>query len=149
MIKDGAYIFRECVGCGAVLTGRKTKWCGDECQKRERRRVHIKKCFNLSLEEYELILSEQDGRCAICKKRPETGKSLAVDHAHLEGQAGPVRGLLCFYCNKRILGARTETMILAMADYVQNPPAVRALGKTVIAPGRPPKRRKKRGKRRK
>jgi hypothetical protein len=39
----------------------------------------------------------QDGRCAICRKKPQTGRRLSVDHDH---KTGEVRGLLCTLCNQ-------------------------------------------------
>ncbi len=135
---------RICFRCGDPLLGKKKKWCSAKCQKLEGRRKHIETCFGLTLEDYDAILREQDGKCAICRKPPKPGKSLAVDHAHREGRSGPVRGLLCFFCNKRLIGARADEAILRMAEYVTDPPATRALGREVIAPGRPPKKRKSR-----
>lgn len=52
--------------------------------------------FGITIEQYELILKEQNYTCAICKK-PATTKRLAVDHCHKTGQ---VRGLLCSHCNQ-------------------------------------------------
>jgi len=53
--------------------------------------------YGLSVERYNEILENQDGRCAICKKLPGPRlKRLAVDHDH---KTGAVRGLLCFRCN--------------------------------------------------
>src|SRR5690606_10180623 len=121
-----------CQGCGGILTGRRKKWCSAACQKRESRRRHLWNTYRITLEEYEKILEEQGGVCAICGKHPKPGKSLAVDHAHRDGRSGPVRGCLCFMCNKRFLGARSDRIILAMAEYVSNPPAVRALGEERI-----------------
>lgn len=140
--------FLECYGCGGILAGRRKKWCSSTCEKKEARRKHIRTCFNLSLEEYEIIFEEQQGRCGICGKKPGSGKSLAVDHAHTDGRSGPVRGLLCFYCNRRLIGARSDEAILKMADYITDPPAIRALGKEVIAPGRPVKKRQPRKRKR-
>lgn len=53
--------------------------------------------FGLTVEEYEKMLANQGGVCAICSgvQRPP-GKRLAVDHDHSTGR---VRGLLCFECN--------------------------------------------------
>jgi hypothetical protein len=65
--------------------------------------------YGIAIEEYETMLVEQDGKCAICK-HPETaimnGKpmSLAVDHCHT---TDAVRGLLCTNCN-RALGLLQE-----------------------------------------
>lgn len=63
---------------------------------------HFKNKYCISLEEYELLLQEQNNRCAICKQEESSlGRSgkilpLAVDHCHLTGR---VRGLLCKNCN--------------------------------------------------
>lgn len=139
---------KVCVcGCGSELIGRATKYASANCAKKAGRERHLQSTFNISQVEYDLILAEQNGRCGICKRPPKSGKSLAVDHRHLDGPAGPVTGLLCFVCNKRFLGARKEEIIVAMYEYITNPPAERALGRTVIAPGRPKKKRKPRGKR--
>jgi len=58
--------------------------------------------YDISLEEYNLMLFRQAGVCAICKQ-PETVigrggkvKMLAVDHDH---ENNNVRGLLCSRCN--------------------------------------------------
>lgn len=97
------------------------------------------------MEDYEAILAEQDGGCGICGRPPKSGKSLAVDHDHATGF---VRGLLCFMCNKRVLGARSAEVIFKTADYLAAPPAKRALGRDVIAPGRPRKKRQPRKRKR-
>lgn len=63
---------------------------------------NLKHVFNISFEEYEQMLSKQDGKCAICNEKEtikqKTGKvrSLSIDHCHTTGK---VRGLLCTNCN--------------------------------------------------
>lgn len=53
--------------------------------------------FNITLEQYNKKLTEQNGGCFICGKTPEqNGKRLAVDHNHVTGKN---RGLLCSSCN--------------------------------------------------
>jgi len=76
--------------------------------------------FGIRNEDYERMLKEQGGKCAICG-RSETGgrkwlsgriTKFAVDHKHVEGyESMPpeekkkyVRGLLCVSCNNRVLG---------------------------------------------
>lgn len=135
----------DCFGCGAELVGKQRKWCSAECQLAEARRVRLAAVFNITPTEYDAILIHQGGGCGICGKPPKRGKRLAVDHDH---QSGLVRGLLCFYCNKRVLGARSAAVLLLTAAYVADPPALRVIGAR-IAPGRPKKARKSRQKRRK
>src|SRR5262245_61146757 len=54
----------------------------------------LRRRYGLSPAEYDALLAEQGGACAICRKRPK-GR-LCVDHCHL---TGTVRGLLCRKCN--------------------------------------------------
>lgn len=51
--------------------------------------------YGITLEEYDAMLREQGGVCAICKKT-DNSRELAVDHSHT---TGAVRGLLCKQCN--------------------------------------------------
>ncbi len=62
----------------------------------------LKRQFGISLEEYNSMLCEQKGRCAICKTTdPNCSgnaklKNFHIDHDHITGK---VRGLLCNKCN--------------------------------------------------
>lgn len=60
----------------------------------------LKKLYGLTLEDYDRMLEEQHGKCAICKTEKVGGKhktnTMIVDHDH---KTGKVRGLLCNYCN--------------------------------------------------
>jgi hypothetical protein len=60
------------------------------------REGHLKRKYGMTPGDYERLLAEQDGRCAICGGLPADGQSLHVDHCH---ESGLVRGLLCFNCN--------------------------------------------------
>lgn len=68
------------------------------------RAKELRKNFDMEPEDYDRLLGEQLGVCAICE-RPESvergGKSewLSVDHCHTTGK---VRGLLCTQCNHAI-----------------------------------------------
>lgn len=58
---------------------------------------HLLSHFGKSIEEYDAMLKEQQGRCAICKTLVDRiDERLVVDHSHV---TGVVRGLLCFNCN--------------------------------------------------
>jgi hypothetical protein len=62
---------------------------------------------------YQSMLKWGGGKCWICKRAPKPGKNLNVDHQHLTkterkdgAKFGKVRGLLCFLCNKYLVGRR-------------------------------------------
>ena len=78
-----------------------------ENHKDNHRDYGFKKRYGISLEEYNKILEEQSGVCAICgSTEPDKSKKyLSVDHDH---ETGKVRGLLCSYCN-RGLGSFKES----------------------------------------
>lgn len=56
----------------------------------------LKRKYGITYEEYEEMLAQQDGKCAICGQVDEWF-ALAVDHCH---EKGHVRGLLCSQCNR-------------------------------------------------
>jgi hypothetical protein len=85
------------------------------------RKYLLKKHYNLSLEDYNLILSAQKSSCAICEAHETTLNSwLSVDHDHSNGT---VRGLLCRKCNTGLGGFRDSVENLQKAiEYLENPP---------------------------
>jgi hypothetical protein len=51
------------------------------------------------------LIQKYGDQCAICERPRSAFKNrLSVDHSHTTGR---IRGLLCFYCNKRIIGRHT------------------------------------------
>ena len=68
--------------------------------------------FKLTVSQYNELLKDQDYKCAICLAPHREDKKLAVDHDHVKGK---VRGLLCDYCNRRLLIARNTTQVLERA----------------------------------
>jgi hypothetical protein len=63
----------------------------------QRKDAKLKFHFGITLEDYNIMLFEQDGCCAICKTHhTELKRNLYVDHNHTTGE---VRGLLCNNCN--------------------------------------------------
>ena len=66
-------------------------------QYRERKHGYRTRRFGFSRDDYEALLAQQGGVCAICRKKPERPKRrLGIDHCHLTNE---VRGLLCSKCN--------------------------------------------------
>lgn len=82
----------------------------------------IKSVYGITLEDYDKMLAEQNGVCAICGKK-ETRKNkytgvcrLHIDHDH---ENGKVRGLLCSKCNMSLGGFNDDIEILNNAiDYL-------------------------------
>jgi Recombination endonuclease VII len=94
-------------------------------QKEKTRSKRLQLLFNLTLEDYELILKYQENVCFICRKEA-IGKRHAVDHEH---STGLIRGLLCMRCNRAIAKFRDNAEHLARAAaYLLDPPATLALG---------------------
>jgi hypothetical protein len=88
--------------------------------------------------QYLAQLKRQGNGCWICKKTPEQeGRNLAVDHAHggsLFVPKGMVRGLLCTYCNQKLIGRHKDPLLFARAaKYLRRHLPYKA----------PPKKRKK------
>lgn len=77
------------------------EYYNDSERKLQYRKKYIEREFGIKYEQYDQMLEEQKGVCAICGC-PETkpnAKYLAVDHNH---ETGIVRGLLCNNCNRAL-----------------------------------------------
>jgi len=92
---------------------------------RHERPSKLRRQYGIEPEDYDRILKNQDGKCAICgsadpKGRFYKGRKLTffpVDHDHVTGR---VRGLLCSPCN-RALGLMQDDIqrLLKAAEYLQ------------------------------
>ena len=65
------------------------------CHKERTRNTDYIRKFGITLEDYNQMFAEQEGKCGICGKH-DLEKHLSVDHDH---DTGEVRGLLCQPCN--------------------------------------------------
>lgn len=129
-------------GCGSdalgyALQGRESSAKLKGVDARTRRLFDL---YRLTVEEWERILTFQKGVCAISKE-PAGSKRLATDHCH---KTGRIRGLLDWRMNRAIAMFGDDPKLLrAAADYLERPPAPRALGKeTYGLIGRAKKKRK-------
>lgn len=77
--------------------------------------------YGLTLDVFDLMLENQDNRCAICRTDNPVGDgntttrksfSFAVDHCH---DTGRVRGLLCNPCNRGLGFFKDDLTLLAKA----------------------------------
>lgn len=99
---------RQCRACRAEVSR-------DNYTPEKRRRSNLKFKFNISPEDYDEMLCEQNNRCAICGT-DEPGRSgvefFHVDHDH---ETGRVRGLLCQGCNTGIGNLKEDIFVLESA----------------------------------
>lgn len=79
--------------------------------------------LGLSLDDYDQLYAQQNGKCAICNL-PESkilhGRvtNLSLDHCHLTGK---VRGLLCYSCNTGIGKLKDDpNLLVAAAIYLES-----------------------------
>jgi hypothetical protein len=84
-----------CRSCSSKI--QKARWLAGHDRDR-----HFRKKFGVTLAEFEQMLKDQDGRCAICGTTEPSGRisflcNFHIDHCH---KAGNVRGLLCSNCNR-------------------------------------------------
>ena len=88
----------------------------------------LRRLYNISAEEYDKILEFQNGVCPICEEEKNAKgepKKLGVDHDH---KSGLTRGILCFYCNRKLTEWWTPERLKAALFYLENPTATLALG---------------------
>jgi 5-methylcytosine-specific restriction endonuclease McrA len=80
------------------------------------RRNHLKRNFGITPQDYERMLADQGGVCAICKTQPKK-RLLDVDHDH---ETDRIRGLLCIHCNTALGRVRDSIIVLrSMIDYLE------------------------------
>jgi Recombination endonuclease VII len=91
-----------CIRCGKEKSEERKAFIEcTECAKApiitpEERLLKLLQLYELSPEEYNQMLENQEGTCAICQ---EVTKTLNIDHCHITGK---VRGILCGNCNRAL-----------------------------------------------
>lgn len=83
----------------------------------QRFKSYIKRQYGLEWDEYQQMVEEQDGNCAICGQKDPDRPRLSIDHDHYSGR---VRGLLCFPCNTGIGKLQDNyDLVQRAADYLK------------------------------
>jgi hypothetical protein len=78
------------------------------------RRLHLRRRFGMTIEDYESMLAAQEGGCAICDDEPGVGRSMRIDHV-----GDSVRGLLCVRCNHGLGQFKDDPeRLLRAAEYI-------------------------------
>lgn len=80
--------------------------------KESNRRYALLKKYGLTIDDYNALLIQQSGCCAICRTPPLFASTLFVGHDH---KTGKVRGLLCNACNLGLGSMRDSGDILVGA----------------------------------
>src|SRR5699024_1480674 len=87
----------------------------------ETRRAHLKYRYGIEPEDYDRMLEQQDGRCAICQREPDHQNTrgrgvLFIDHCH---NSNAIRGLLCNDCNLIIGHGATVARLKNAIEYLR------------------------------
>ena len=139
---------KKCIGCNCIKSKSEfrkqaihadglNKHCNDCIESKNRhkkprkkvtyeknREYNLKKKFGMTLDDFNKILNNQFGGCAICGDvspapvRSDQRHGFVVDHCH---ETGVVRAILCQSCNKAIGFLREDpTIAQRTADYLLN-----------------------------
>jgi len=79
----------------------------------------MKRLYGIGLDDYNKMLEDQGGKCAICNTSEpgHGGNRFCIDHCHTTGK---VRGLLCMPCNVSIGHLKDNVQLLEKAlNYVK------------------------------
>jgi hypothetical protein len=80
-------------------------------ERARQRSYNLRINYGLTTAEYDSLLEEQGGGCAICSGT-DSERRLAVDHCH---DTGKVRGLLCTACNVSLGRFKDDPELLVSA----------------------------------
>lgn len=99
-----------------------------------RRRYDYKRLYGITPEQYDRLLEWQGGVCGVCGNPPKKVR-LAIDHDH---KTKKIRGLLCSYCNHRLIGRHTIEKIRKALQYLERAGEVDSVLQDEAANGRLP-----------
>ena len=87
--------------------------CNFTYENNRTRNWRLKTRYRFSLEEFEIMFNQQQGKCKICNEV----KKLHVDHCHATNK---VRGLLCYQCNNGLGCFKDNREIMSKATEYLN-----------------------------
>jgi SAM-dependent methyltransferase len=92
----------------------RARYAANPVSRREgNRRSLVKQRYGITLEDKEILLSSQGGKCAICQtSTPPTSTGWHIDHCH---STNNIRGILCQHCNNMLGMAKDSPEILTTA----------------------------------
>ncbi len=77
---------------------------------------YLRRKYGITLKQYYRMLKAQDYKCAICRRPFDEKRKANVDHNH---KTGKVRGILCYRCNKFMVGRHTLITIKPVYEYLR------------------------------
>ncbi|MCK5614402.1 endonuclease VII domain-containing protein [Candidatus Pacearchaeota archaeon] len=102
----------------AKILKRNKEYSKTEKGKSANLRKRLKSNYGITLEQYDKMIEDQNGVCAICGGINTNGQRLCVDHDH---KTGKVRKLLCHRCNSSLGWVREDiTVLRLMVKYLDN-----------------------------
>jgi len=109
--------FKKCTNCNIIKNikefNKNGKYTSSKCSKcifKIQRESHLLNKYNLTTDDYNKLLLNQNKVCAICNK--ESYRNLCVDHDH---KTGKIRALLCDLCNTGLGKFKDNTELLEKA----------------------------------
>jgi hypothetical protein len=96
---------------------RETRRIWQRDNREKQRGYEFKSRYGITIEEYDALLAEQKGVCAICDgQQNQARKVLFVDHDHATGK---YRGLLCNRCNYRLASVEDAAWLARAQAYLE------------------------------
>jgi hypothetical protein len=90
--------------------------CANDQRNPERTREYmLKHRYGITEADYQAMLIEQAGVCAICGEENRSSRRLHVDHDH---ETGRVRALLCEVCNTSLGAVENPILLQRLLDYL-------------------------------
>lgn len=119
--------------CRPCMREYKRRW---ERENADRLRVQRKngdiRRYGIEPADFELMLVEQGGLCAICRGLDQRGDQLHIDHCHTSGK---VRGLLCGRCNRGLgMFLDSPNLLVSAIQYLLDANPVTAVAEDIIDP---------------
>ena len=100
-------------------------YCSTNCAIRAGAEAYLQRNYNITLQTYEQMFKDQNGKCAICNSdgfslKESVKMSLVIDHSH---KTNKVRGLLCPNCNRALgLLKDDKERITKLLKYIDKEP---------------------------
>lgn len=127
IVSDGhSTICKDCknITSGAWKSKNKDRWNAymrelRATDKQMFKEIDLQRTYGIGLIDYNRMLTEQKNVCKICHEPPKGKRPLVVDHNH---KTNEIRGLLCYGCNRLIVGLDDHPLYDAIMDYLGKKP---------------------------